>query len=70
MPDGAPLTWSVAELTAAYRSGGLSPVEVARAALERIERLDPRLHAFVTVDPAMTAGQAEASARREPAEVG
>ena len=64
MPDGTPLTWSVSELTAAYRSGDLSPVEVARAALERIERLDPQLHAFVTVDPAMTAGQAEASARR------
>ena len=64
MPDGTPLTWSVYELTAAYRSGDLSPVEVARAALERIERLDPQLHAFVTVDPAMTAGQAEASALR------
>lgn len=45
------LWWRVDQLRHAYRSGALSPVEVAREALARIEAHDPRLHAFVTVTP-------------------
>jgi aspartyl-tRNA(Asn)/glutamyl-tRNA(Gln) amidotransferase subunit A len=40
---------SVAEQGAAFRAGTLSPVELTRAALERIDRLDPSLRAFITV---------------------
>ncbi|MCZ6747757.1 MAG: amidase [SAR324 cluster bacterium] len=45
------LHWlSAVELLRAYRSRRLSPVEVTRALLERIERLNPRLNAFCRVD--------------------
>ena len=50
---------TIAETAARYRSRALSPVEVTRALLDRIERLDPTLHAFVTV----TAKRALAEAR-------
>lgn len=38
------------DLLAAYRSRTLSPVEVTTAVLERIERLNPKLNAYITVD--------------------
>jgi aspartyl-tRNA(Asn)/glutamyl-tRNA(Gln) amidotransferase subunit A len=50
---------TIAEIAAQYRSRALSPVELTRALLGRIERLDPTLHAFVTV----TAERALAEAR-------
>lgn len=50
---------SIAEAAAGYRRRAFSPVEVTRALLERIERLDPVLHAFVTV----TGDRAMAEAR-------
>jgi len=37
------------EMREAYRAKTLSPVEVTRAILERIERLNPELNAYVTV---------------------
>jgi aspartyl-tRNA(Asn)/glutamyl-tRNA(Gln) amidotransferase subunit A len=37
-------------MAAAIRSRKLSPVEVTRAILERIEKLNPRLNAYLTVD--------------------
>jgi aspartyl-tRNA(Asn)/glutamyl-tRNA(Gln) amidotransferase subunit A len=40
---------TIRELGARYRRRELSPVEVTRALLARIEKLDPALHAFVTV---------------------
>jgi len=40
---------SATELLQAYRRRALSPVEVVDAVLEQIARLDPVLHAFVTV---------------------
>jgi aspartyl-tRNA(Asn)/glutamyl-tRNA(Gln) amidotransferase subunit A len=40
---------TIAELAARYRRRELSPVDVTRAALARIEKLDPALHAFVTL---------------------
>ena len=39
------------ELAGLIRSRKLSPVELARATLERIERLNPRLNAFCTLTP-------------------
>jgi aspartyl-tRNA(Asn)/glutamyl-tRNA(Gln) amidotransferase subunit A len=50
---------SIAEAAAAFRRREFSPVELTRALLERIERLDPILHAFVTI----TADRALAEAR-------
>ena len=37
-------------LSRAYKAGETSPTEVTRVILERIERLDPELHAFAMVD--------------------
>ncbi len=39
----------VMETAAGIRRGGLSPVEVTQQFLARIERLEPRLHAFITI---------------------
>jgi len=50
---------SIRELGRRYRAKELSPVEVTRALLARIEKLDPVLHAFVT----LTAERALADAR-------
>src|SRR5438552_14193428 len=50
---------TIAELGARYRKRDLSPVEVTQALLARIEKLDPILHAFVT----LTADSALAEAR-------
>ena len=41
---------TAAELAASYSGGGLSPVEVARALLERIDRCEPRLNAMYRID--------------------
>ena len=40
---------SIGELSARIRSGDLSPVELTRYFIERIEALDPRLGAFIAV---------------------
>jgi aspartyl-tRNA(Asn)/glutamyl-tRNA(Gln) amidotransferase subunit A len=40
---------SAAELSERYASGALSPVDVARACLERIERCEPRLNAMYRI---------------------
>lgn len=50
---------TIRELGARYRRREISPVEVTQALLARIERLDPVLHAFVT----LTADRALADAR-------
>ena len=39
----------IAAIARRYRSRDLSPVEVARAVLDRVERVDPLLNAFTTV---------------------
>ena len=55
------IAWmSARELIDAYGAGTLSPVEVLRSLLERIERLNPRINAFVT----MLGESAEEAARR------
>jgi aspartyl-tRNA(Asn)/glutamyl-tRNA(Gln) amidotransferase subunit A len=56
--------WTIAGVAAAIRARQVSPVEVTRACLERIERLDGRLRGFITVD----AERALAAARAREAE--
>jgi aspartyl-tRNA(Asn)/glutamyl-tRNA(Gln) amidotransferase subunit A len=58
------LSLSAAALTALYRSKQLSPVEVSRAALERIARLQPIYNAFVMVDEVRAIKDARASEAR------
>src|SRR5215471_18977524 len=55
---------SAAELTAMIRNRALSPVEVMRATLARIELSQPTLNAFITVaaEPAMEAARAAEAA--------
>jgi aspartyl-tRNA(Asn)/glutamyl-tRNA(Gln) amidotransferase subunit A len=56
------LCWTPAtELAARIRSRALSPVEVTRAVLERIERLNPALNAFCTVTAEAALDQARAA---------
>ena len=54
---------SAAELIESYRRRERSPVEVARDALDRIERLQPRVNAFVTVTGELALEQAAAAER-------
>ncbi|NLD69633.1 MAG: amidase [Limnobacter sp.] len=50
---------TMSELAEAYRSKELSPVEVTKAMLERIEKLDSKLHSYVTVTPEIALEQAK-----------
>jgi aspartyl-tRNA(Asn)/glutamyl-tRNA(Gln) amidotransferase subunit A len=52
------------QLADQYRSSRLSPVEVTRAALDRIAKLDPVYNAFVLVDEARALTEARASEAR------
>lgn len=52
-----------AELSAAYLNGSLNPVIVAKELIQRIQRLNPQINAYVAVAPDLLA-QAEASHRR------
>jgi aspartyl-tRNA(Asn)/glutamyl-tRNA(Gln) amidotransferase subunit A len=56
---------SISEVGTLYRSASVSPVEVTLWTLERIEQLDPRLKAFITV----TAESAMAAARKAEREL-
>lgn len=58
MPDLDILFASIPEVGALYRTGTLSPVEVTRASLARIEALDPVLNAFITVTADLALAQA------------
>jgi aspartyl-tRNA(Asn)/glutamyl-tRNA(Gln) amidotransferase subunit A len=57
---------TIRDVGARLRRRALSPVELTRALLERIEQVEPRLHAFVTV----TADRALADARAAEAALG
>jgi aspartyl-tRNA(Asn)/glutamyl-tRNA(Gln) amidotransferase subunit A len=58
------LCWmSAAALAAAIRKKKLSPVEVVRAVLARIERLNPLLNAYVTLTPEQALRDARAAER-------
>lgn len=52
------------ELLALYRSGQASPVEVTRAVLQRIERVNPQINAFCLVDEKAAMASAQASEAR------
>lgn len=62
---------SVVEMLAALQSGSVTSLELTRACLERIDRLEPSLHAFITLTPdlALTMAQA-ADERRQSATSG
>jgi aspartyl-tRNA(Asn)/glutamyl-tRNA(Gln) amidotransferase subunit A len=53
-----------AELGRRFRAREISPLEVARVQLERIERFDPRLRAYITRTPERALADAGAAARR------
>ena len=53
-----------AELTAAYASGKLSPVEATRAALERIQSWEPRINAMYRVHAERALDEARAAEAR------
>ena len=54
---------SASELLTRYTSRELSPVEVTRAILERIEQVNPTVNAFVTVTAELALEQAERAER-------
>lgn len=64
MIDAELLTRSIPEIGAMYRAGTLSPLELTRLCLERIEALNPVLNAFITVT-ATQALEGAANAERE-----
>ena len=56
------LAWlPIHEASALVRARKLSPVELTRAALERIQRLDNRLHAFIRLTPEIAMAGARAA---------
>lgn len=55
---------SATDLVAAFRSGDLSPVEAARATLDRIAEVDPDVNAFCLVDEGSALMAARAAERR------
>ena len=57
------LTCSAADLLRLYGSKGASPVEVARAVLRQVDRLNPVLNAFCFVAPDALAAAAQSEAR-------
>lgn len=52
---------TIAEAADLIRARRLSPVDLTRALLERIERLDHHVHAFITVTPELALSQARAA---------
>jgi aspartyl-tRNA(Asn)/glutamyl-tRNA(Gln) amidotransferase subunit A len=54
---------SASELIERYSTRELSPVEVTQCILERIERLNPTINAFVTVTPELALDQARMAER-------
>jgi aspartyl-tRNA(Asn)/glutamyl-tRNA(Gln) amidotransferase subunit A len=57
---------TIAEIAALFRSGKLSPVELTKLLLTRIERINPKLNAFITVTDEL----ARAQAKRAEGELG
>jgi aspartyl-tRNA(Asn)/glutamyl-tRNA(Gln) amidotransferase subunit A len=55
---------SATELVAAYRRKSLSPVEVTRAVLARLDRLEPKINAFVLVARESALKEAQAAEAR------
>jgi Asp-tRNA(Asn)/Glu-tRNA(Gln) amidotransferase A subunit family amidase/enoyl-CoA hydratase/carnithine racemase len=68
MPEAAeanaePVFWPLAEVVRAFRTHELSPVELTREILDRIERLDGELHSYIRTTPELALSQAEAAER-------
>jgi Asp-tRNA(Asn)/Glu-tRNA(Gln) amidotransferase A subunit family amidase len=63
MPDQDVSRLSVADLVAAYRARTLSPVEVTRTFLDRIDQFDRQLNAFVEVTREQALSQAALAER-------
>lgn len=61
MPELTDLT--VRQASEALRRGEISSRELTVACLDRIQRLEPRLHAFITLTPELALQQAEAADR-------
>jgi len=55
---------TIAEAARSFQAGELSPVELTRAYLERIEALEPKLNAFVTLLPEPAMAEARAAEGR------
>jgi len=64
MPESAISQLGAADLGSAFAAGKLSPVEVARDHLARIEAFEPRVNAFVHRDAETTLAMARASEAR------
>jgi aspartyl-tRNA(Asn)/glutamyl-tRNA(Gln) amidotransferase subunit A len=62
--NSGPADLSATELLAAYRDGSLSPVDVARDALDRIGAVNDAVNAYCLVDPERTLADAAASEKR------
>jgi aspartyl-tRNA(Asn)/glutamyl-tRNA(Gln) amidotransferase subunit A len=60
--DRDPALLTIAELAAGFRDRRWSPVEITERCLDRIARLDPELHAFITVTGEPALAQARAAA--------
>ena len=54
---------SIAELSRLIVAGEISPVELTRQTLSRIERLDPELNSYITTTAGLALGQAEIAER-------
>lgn len=63
MDENNPEQWTVANLAPRVRSGDISPVELTRLCLERIERLNPKLNAYLTVTAESALASAETAER-------
>jgi len=55
---------TIAEAARSFQAGELSPVELTRACLERIEALEPRLNAFITLLPETAMAEARTAEQR------
>jgi Asp-tRNA(Asn)/Glu-tRNA(Gln) amidotransferase A subunit family amidase/enoyl-CoA hydratase/carnithine racemase len=63
-PEAEPVFWPLADLLGAFRARELSPVEVTRQILDRIERFDGELRSYIATTPELALSQAEAAERR------
>jgi aspartyl-tRNA(Asn)/glutamyl-tRNA(Gln) amidotransferase subunit A len=55
---------TISELAPLIKSGKISPVEVTRSVLKRIERTEPNLNAYITIDHESAVKAAQAAQRR------
>lgn len=55
--------WSLTEVAGLIKRSEVSPVELTRAVLERINRLDGKLHSYITVTSELALEQARAAER-------